>query len=153
MHRTITGFHVGEDGDWVAELACLHAQHVRHDPPIREASWVLDDDGRGGRIGEPLDCPLCDRAELPDGLEVARTTDTWDAHTVPAGLLRDHRVAASTWGLLQVERGTVGFHAETAPPIDIVLAAGDDQPIPPDVLHHVIPSPDARFRVQFLRRP
>jgi tellurite resistance-related uncharacterized protein len=37
---------------------------------------------------------------LPDGLVLDRTTDEFDEHTVPAGLLRDHRVAAGVWGRL-----------------------------------------------------
>ncbi len=32
--RTITGFRLDEEGDWVADLACLHSQHMRHNPPM-----------------------------------------------------------------------------------------------------------------------
>jgi tellurite methyltransferase len=64
--------HQDEDGDWVAELSCLHNQHVRHRPPFQERSWVLEESGRVERIGAELDCALCDRAELPDGLRLVR---------------------------------------------------------------------------------
>ena len=47
-------------GDWAAELDCGHRQHIRHQPPFRLAPWVEVDDERAGRIGGPLDCPLCD---------------------------------------------------------------------------------------------
>ena len=30
MQRKITGFHLDEEGYWVAELECGHNQHVRH---------------------------------------------------------------------------------------------------------------------------
>jgi len=153
VRRTITGFHVDEEGDWVAELSCLHGQHVRHRPPFLEAPWVQDADGRRSKIGEPLDCPLCDRAELPDGLVVARRTDTWDPDTTPAGLRRDHRVAAGTWGLVEVEEGAVTFVAETQPRLDVVVTPAAPQPIPPEVAHHVAPGPGCRFHVTFLRRP
>ena len=33
MKRAIVGYHRDDVGDWVAELECGHAQHVRHDPP------------------------------------------------------------------------------------------------------------------------
>ncbi len=33
MNQKITGFHQDEDLHWVADLACGHTQHVRHDPP------------------------------------------------------------------------------------------------------------------------
>jgi hypothetical protein len=63
VEQAITGFHQDDAGDWVAELACGHGQHVRHRPPFRLAPWVLDEAGRAARIGSPLECPLCDRPE------------------------------------------------------------------------------------------
>lgn len=64
MQRAITGYHQDEAGDWVAELACGHAQHVRHRPPFEQRPWVHSEQGRAERIGTPLTCPLCDREEL-----------------------------------------------------------------------------------------
>ncbi|HVQ45860.1 MAG TPA: DUF3565 domain-containing protein [Gemmatimonadales bacterium] len=57
--RLIVGFHQDQEGDWVAELECGHNQHVRHDPPWQERAWVLSSEGRGGRLGTRLICPLC----------------------------------------------------------------------------------------------
>lgn len=57
----IRGFHQDAEGDWVAELECAHTQHVRHRPPFQERAWVLDDRARRARIGQRLECPLCDR--------------------------------------------------------------------------------------------
>ena len=45
MIRTIDGFHLDDAGDWVAELSCLHGQHVRHRPPFRDRAWVETEDG------------------------------------------------------------------------------------------------------------
>ena len=150
VHRAMTGFRRDDDGAWVAELSCLHSQHIRHEPPFWQAAWIEDDEERARRIGEPLDCPLCDRAELPDGLRPARTTATWDASTVPAALGRAHRVAAGTWGLLEVEAGEVRFLADTHPPLDTVVTSDRGQPIPPELDHHIEPSKGARFHVTFL---
>src|SRR5215212_3917235 len=66
--RTIDGFHQDAEGDWVADLVCLHSQHVRHRPPFFDRPWVTSAAGRAERIGTALDCPLCDRAELPADL-------------------------------------------------------------------------------------
>ena len=33
MQQAIIGFHLDEENDWVADLACGHGQHVRHNPP------------------------------------------------------------------------------------------------------------------------
>jgi len=47
-------------GDWVAELACGHSQHMRHRPPWMERPWVAIEAQRAAKIGSPIDCPLCD---------------------------------------------------------------------------------------------
>jgi hypothetical protein len=62
VQRAIVGFHQDERGDWVAELACGHNQHVRHRPPWTLRPWVVTPEGRQARIGQPLDCKLCDEA-------------------------------------------------------------------------------------------
>ena len=56
----IAGYHRDDAGDWVAELACGHGQHVRHRPPFQLRTWVLEEEGRRARLGTPLECPLCD---------------------------------------------------------------------------------------------
>jgi hypothetical protein len=56
----IIGFHQDAESDWVAELACGHNQHVRHRPPWQVRPWVLTAEGRAARLGQPIDCPLCD---------------------------------------------------------------------------------------------
>ena len=152
MRRTMTGFHQDEAGDWVAELSCLHGQHVRHRPPFWEAAWVISVAGRDARVGQLLDCPLCDRTELPDGLRSVRTTATWDENTVPGALLRAHRVAPGTWGLLEVQRGELRFLAETEPRLEVVVTPSQPQPIPPEVEHRVELTGPVRFRVSFLAR-
>jgi len=152
MNRVIVGFHQDDAGDWVAELSCLHSQHVRHQPPFRLAPWVGDDVARAERVGSALDCPLCERAELPAGVSVVRKTEVWDEETMPAGLRRAHRVAAGVWGRLHVEEGQVRFRARTSPAIDLVLGAGDTQSIPPEVDHEVEPQGQLRFFIEFLRR-
>ena len=135
MRRVIEGFHRDEHGDWVAELSCLHGQHVRHRPPFQDRAWVLNPAGRAERVGSPIDCPLCDRAELPDGLVLARTAGPFDGDSLPAGLRRDHRVADRTWGCLRVLEGSLRFWLATDPPRMVRLEAPAGQPIPPGVPH------------------
>jgi hypothetical protein len=64
VKQAITGFHQDDQGHWVAELACGHNQHVRHDPPWQVRTWVLTDKGRQTRLGEMLNCVLCDEANV-----------------------------------------------------------------------------------------
>jgi hypothetical protein len=58
--HAITGFHQDEHGDWVAELACGHTQHVRHRPPWELRPWVLNSKGRSDHLGRALRCVKCE---------------------------------------------------------------------------------------------
>jgi tellurite methyltransferase len=133
----------------VAELSCGHGQHVRHRPPFQLREWVLDPETRALRLGTPLECPLCDRAELPDGLTPVRSSTEWDEHTMPAGLRRAHRIATGTWGRIIVRLGQLRFVMQSDPALDVVLHSGSTQAIPPEVPHEVQPLGPVRFSIDF----
>lgn len=57
--QAITGFHQDEEGHWVADLACGHGQHVRHNPPWNNRPWVLTAEGRAAQLGQILMCRKC----------------------------------------------------------------------------------------------
>ncbi|MGQ0618062.1 MAG: DUF3565 domain-containing protein [Acidimicrobiia bacterium] len=153
MIRVIDGFHPDDAGDWVAELSCLHNQHVRHRPPFQLRPWVITESGRRDRIGAPLECPLCDRLEMPDGLHPVRTAGPFDAQTLPRALQLEHHVADGTWGMLRVMEGAVVFTIATTPPITRRISAGQNQPIPPAVAHEVHADGPVRLAVDFLVKP
>ena len=153
MQRSIVGFHQDDDGDWVAELSCLHNQHVRHRPPFQSRAWVLDESERASRIDAPLDCPLCDRAEMPEGLTLVRIAGPFDTGTLPAAFRRRHRVAERTWGFLRVLEGAVGFSMDSDPPLEVRLEAGGRQPIPPGVPHCLKVDGPVRLSVEFFVSP
>jgi hypothetical protein len=58
--RAITGFHLDDEGHWVADLECGHTQHVRHDPPWEVREWVTTAEGRASWIGRRLSCVSCE---------------------------------------------------------------------------------------------
>lgn len=66
MQRAIVGFHQDDEAQWVAELACGHFQHVRHDPPWINRPWVTSADGRKAALGRMLECKKCDTGAPPD---------------------------------------------------------------------------------------
>jgi len=99
-----------------------------------------------------LNCPPCDRAELPDGLRVTRSTELWDEHTLQKALCRAHRVPGGVWGRLQVQRGRLRFCAQTQPPINLIVDREAPQAIPPEVEHHVELLGQVGFFVEFLQR-
>ena len=152
MRRTITGFHRDDAGDWVAELSCLHGQHVRHQPPFQDRRWVLQQSGREERIGAELDCPLCDRAEPPSDLVLVRTAGPFDDQSLPPGLRRAHRVGAGTWGRLRVTGGAVLFTMSVDPPIDERLQAGEARWLPPEVSHALAVDGPASLEIDFFTR-
>ena len=57
--RAVVGFHQDEELHWVAQLACGHSQHVRHDPPWQNRPWVTTPEGREAFLGQTLSCVLC----------------------------------------------------------------------------------------------
>jgi hypothetical protein len=67
MNQPIVGYHQDEYGDWVADLACGHGQHVRHQPPFTSRSWVLTEAGRNRYLGTSLNCKKCEEppSDLP----------------------------------------------------------------------------------------
>ncbi len=66
LKQEISDFHQDESRDWVAELACGHNQHVRHNPPWTNRPWVTTAAGRESMIGRELACIKCDAGAPPD---------------------------------------------------------------------------------------
>jgi Protein of unknown function (DUF3565) len=66
VDQPIVGFHTDAEGHWVAQLACGHNQHVRHQPPWESRPWVVTPEGRQSRLGVRLNCVKCDQGRPPD---------------------------------------------------------------------------------------
>ncbi len=66
MHQAITGYHLDKESHWVAELACGHFQHVRHDPPWSNRPWTQSEAGRVSMLGHALNCVKCDAGAPAD---------------------------------------------------------------------------------------
>ena len=150
MLRRIAGFHQDEAGGWAAQLSCLHGQHIRHSPPFQNRPWVLTVAGRHEHLGTEIDCPLCDRTELPAGLQLTRTAGPFDQDTIPPALRHDHVVGEGHWGCLRVLEGDVGFVMATDPRMELQLKAGDTQAIPPGLPHHLVVEGPVVVAVDFL---
>ncbi|WP_107865760.1 DUF3565 domain-containing protein [Agitococcus lubricus] len=61
MKQAIIGFHQDNEQHWVAQLACGHHQHTRHNPPWTERPWVITPQGRQSMLGHLLDCKKCEQ--------------------------------------------------------------------------------------------
>jgi len=62
MKQAIIGYHLDEHQHWVADLACGHTIHVRHDPPWQNRERVITVEGRAEKIGLKLECKKCEHA-------------------------------------------------------------------------------------------
>lgn len=142
MRRRIDGFHHQQD-DWFAELDC------GHDVRVTGESRAVAAEERAARIGSAVACAACARFELPARVVCSGATDEWTEESMPDGLRRSHRVREGRWGRLVVRGGRIRFVAATAPPTDVVLEAGESQPIPPGLPHDVQPLGSVRFLVEF----
>ncbi len=83
--------------------------------------------------------------EIPAAAVPGRRTPTFTAESMPPGLAKDHRT--TVWAELVVLEGTVLFVDESSR--NATAAAGGRVVIVPDTLHHIEPSDDAQFYVQF----
>lgn len=152
MERKIIGFHLDEKNAWVADLECGHTQHVRHHLPFEHRPWVVTETGRHGKLGEDLPCPGCDHLDFPDGFQAYKKTAIFDAHSIPAGLRRDHSTKAGIWAKIHILEGQLTY--TVSPPVDAVFVLDPDHPgkIAPEVLHWVEPHGPVRFYVEFYKR-
>lgn len=146
----IAGFHQDAEGQWVADLACGHTQHMRHRPPWQNRAWVMDADQRAAKRGTPIDCPLCTMPTPPEGATEYRRTASFSEATIPSGLLREHRTKPGVWARIVVESGQLEYTLES-PPRTFVLTTDHVGIAPPEELHHVAAAGPVRFHVQFLR--
>lgn len=151
MERPITGFRRDAESHWVAELSCGHLQHLRHDPPFLERAWVTRVEGRAERLGTPLDCVRCDRAEIPDGYEVQGQSAVFTEATVPDALLTTHTTKSGVWGRIRVNRGELVYHID--PPFEARHLLTPDAPgvVVPEVEHRVECNGPVEFFVEFWR--
>ncbi len=94
-----------------------------------------------------------DHGELPERLVLQRTTQEFDLASVPAGLLRSHRLAAGVWGVLRVRAGSLDFvwEDERDAAAVVELGPGESIVVPPEAPHRVVLGDHARFVVEFHR--
>lgn len=148
----IAGFHQDHDGDWVADLACGHSQHVRHRPPWQNRPWVDSEAGRAGKLGAAIDCPACEMPRLPLDARERRRTAAFTEVTIPPGLLQAHRTKTGVWARIVVEAGALAYTLDN-PQRTFVLTPECVGVVPPEAPHHVRALGLVRFHVVFLDPP
>jgi tellurite resistance-related uncharacterized protein len=90
-------------------------------------------------------------AGLPPGSESYRSTPVFTEATVPPGLLRSHRTAPGTWGLIHVLEGRLLYRVLDPPSERVLDPASAPGLVEPGVPHEVVPLGPVRFQVEFHR--
>jgi tellurite resistance-related uncharacterized protein len=88
--------------------------------------------------------------QLPPGLVAYRQTPVFDEQTIPAGLLREHRTRAGTWGVITILEGRLRFRLLN-PPSEVVLSPRRPGIVAPEQPHEVAPDGPVKFYVEFYR--
>lgn len=91
------------------------------------------------------------RHEMPQGLESYKLSPLFTHETLPAALQAAHTTKAGTWGLLRVHGGTLVFTLDVEPPRTILLQAGDQLVIEPQLPHHVVFVGPGSLQIAFWR--
>ena len=89
---------------------------------------------------------------LPEGLVSSRAPLELSESNVPAGLLRDHRLAPGRWGLLAVTEGAVTYVDQHLGET-VLLEAPATRVIEPQQLHHLVVHGPFRATIDFYKRP
>lgn len=113
MQQRMVGFHIDEEGHWVADLACGHCQHVRHNPPWVNRPWVLQESGRLQHLGQSLSCLKCDMPVIPvDALLVScsEPLDHKELSTQYSGTLQNN---SDHWVEVAVTEGELIYQSLT----------------------------------------
>ena len=148
-------------GRWLSlfDAACAETQSPEAAAAFRERAAAI---ARSLRMGlfEPL--PIRPRAEpeaaadagvLPPGLERVRSTPVFTENTTPPGLLRRHRTAPGTWGLIRVLEGRLLYRVLDPPSERVLDPSRAPGVVAPGVPHEVAPLGPVRFLVEFHRAP
>lgn len=88
---------------------------------------------------------------LPEGVRPYRDSPVFTPENLPAGLRAAHTTKAGTWGLLKVHAGVLRFTLDDPPHAEVVLTAGQQVLIEPQVRHHVAFELPGSFQITFCR--
>jgi tellurite resistance-related uncharacterized protein len=77
-----------------------------------------------------------------------RSTPIFDQETLPAGLRANHSTKAGVWGLIRVIEGRLQLTYK-APPVEVLLEAGQSGVVAPEQVHFVTPLGAMKMQVDF----
>ncbi|OZI43092.1 DUF1971 domain-containing protein [Bordetella genomosp. 4] len=88
---------------------------------------------------------------LPAGIKPYSVSPVFTPDNLPEALKTAHTVKAGTWGLLKVQSGALRYVRDSVPHAEVVLTAGQQVVIEPQVQHHVAFESPGSFQITFCR--
>lgn len=117
-------------------------------------------DGMAGRIAarlwehyqkeNPGDAWLRD---MPAELVAYKLSPVFTHDRLPAAFRGTHSTKAGTWALVRMHSGMLVFTLDLDPPRTVLLRAGEQLVVAPEVPHHVTFVEPGAFQIEFHRRP
>lgn len=112
MQQAIIGYHQDDEQHWVAQLACGHNQHVRHNPPWTLRPWVTQPSGRDEHLGHLLNCVKCDQNAPADARPLAKeVTELFPTNTLALARVLGQFLKGNNWTVSCAESCTGGLIA------------------------------------------
>lgn len=112
MQQAIIGYHQDDEQHWVAQLACGHNQHVRHNPPWTLRPWVTQPSGRDEHLGHLLNCVKCDQNAPADARPLAKeVTELFPTNTLALARVLGQFLKDNNWTVSCAESCTGGLIA------------------------------------------
>jgi tellurite resistance-related uncharacterized protein len=87
-------------------------------------------------------------AAAPTPAKPYKSTPVFDEESLPAGLRREHRTKAGSWGVIRVLEGRLRYHV-LEPTCEVILEPGRPGLILPEQPHLVEPLGPVRMQVEF----
>lgn len=85
---------------------------------------------------------------LPADAKPYRILGPFDKASLPAGVLRQHRLGDGRWGLLRVHSGSIRFIWDDRQGNEVRVTAGQTVLIPPLVTHHLEPDEEMTLSIE-----
>lgn len=89
--------------------------------------------------------------DMPAGLSSYKLSPVFTPANLPAAFKAAHSIKAGTWGLLRVHSGALVFTLDVQPPRTLLLDAGEQLVVEPQVPHHVTFVAEGAFQIDFHR--
>ena len=89
--------------------------------------------------------------DLPENVAPYKRTPTFDAQSIPKGLLKAHQTKAGTWGKIVILEGQLLYRILQPTVSEVLLSPDTYGVVEPTILHEIAPLGEVSFYVEFYK--